>query len=38
VIGGALRLLAVAPDQPVKTPEELPPTPILGTTRTAALP
>jgi hypothetical protein len=38
VIGGALRLLAVAPDQPVKTPEELPPSPALGGTRTAALP
>jgi cell division protein FtsI (penicillin-binding protein 3) len=38
VIGGALRLLAVAPDQPVKTPEELPPSRILGPTRTAALP
>ena len=38
VIGGALRLLAVAPDQPVKAPEELPPSPALGGTRTAALP
>jgi len=38
VIGGALRLLAVAPDQPVKAPEELPASPALGGTRTAALP
>jgi cell division protein FtsI (penicillin-binding protein 3) len=38
VVGGALRLLAVAPDQPVKTPEELPASPALGTVRTAALP
>src|SRR5580704_11970789 len=38
VIGGALRLLAVAPDQPVNSPEELPPSPALGGTRTAALP
>jgi len=37
VIGGALRLLAVAPDQPVKAPEELPASPALDT-RTAALP
>jgi cell division protein FtsI (penicillin-binding protein 3) len=38
VIGGALRLLAVAPDQPVNAPEELPASPALGGTRTAALP
>jgi len=38
VVGGALRLLAVAPDQPVRTPEELPASPALGTVRTAALP
>ncbi len=38
VVGGALRLLAVAPDQPVTTPEELPASPALGTVRTAALP
>src|SRR3984893_7970904 len=38
LIGGALRLLAVAPDQPVNAPEELPPSPALGGTRTAALP
>jgi cell division protein FtsI (penicillin-binding protein 3) len=38
VIGGALRLLAVAPDQPVRAPEELPSSPALGATRTAALP
>jgi len=37
VIGGTLRLLAVAPDQPVKAPEELPASPALDT-RTAALP
>jgi cell division protein FtsI (penicillin-binding protein 3) len=30
VVGGALRLLAVAPDQPVNTPEELPQSPALG--------
>jgi len=34
----ALRLLAVAPDQPVNAPEELPASPALGATRTAALP
>jgi cell division protein FtsI (penicillin-binding protein 3) len=38
IVGGALRLLAVAPDQPVKAPEELPASPALGTVRTAALP
>jgi cell division protein FtsI (penicillin-binding protein 3) len=38
IVGGALRLLAVAPDQPVNTPEELPASPALGTVRTAALP
>ncbi|MBV8909834.1 MAG: penicillin-binding protein 2 [Gammaproteobacteria bacterium] len=38
VVGGALRLLAVAPDQPVKTPEELPASPVAGPVRTAALP
>jgi cell division protein FtsI (penicillin-binding protein 3) len=37
VVGGALRLLAVAPDQPVKTPEELPPSPAIGALRAAAL-
>ena len=37
VVGGALRLLAVAPDQPVKTPEELPSSPVGGAVRTAAL-
>jgi cell division protein FtsI (penicillin-binding protein 3) len=36
VVGGALRLLAVAPDQPVKVPEELPQSPALGGTRAAA--
>jgi cell division protein FtsI (penicillin-binding protein 3) len=38
IVGGALRLLAVAPDQPVNAPEELPASPTLGTVRTAALP
>ncbi len=38
IVGGALRLLAVAPDQPVNAPEELPASPALGTVRTAALP
>jgi cell division protein FtsI (penicillin-binding protein 3) len=38
VVGGALRLLAVAPDQPVKAPEELPASSGIGTVRTAALP
>jgi cell division protein FtsI (penicillin-binding protein 3) len=38
VVGGALRLLAVAPDQPVNSPEELPASPALGSVRTAALP
>jgi len=36
VVGGALRLLAVAPDQPVNTPEQLPAGPALGNVRTAA--
>src|SRR5205823_245056 len=36
VIGGALRLLAVAPDRPVNTPEELPQSPALGGTRAVA--
>ncbi|HYL02081.1 MAG TPA: penicillin-binding transpeptidase domain-containing protein [Steroidobacteraceae bacterium] len=38
VVGGALRLLAVAPDQPVKAPEELPASMGVGGVRTAALP
>jgi cell division protein FtsI (penicillin-binding protein 3) len=38
VVGGALRLLAVAPDQPVNSPEELPASPTIGGVRTAALP
>ncbi|HXY75726.1 MAG TPA: penicillin-binding transpeptidase domain-containing protein [Steroidobacteraceae bacterium] len=38
VVGGALRLLAVAPDQPVGSPEELPQGPTLAAVRTAALP
>lgn len=39
VVGGALRLLAVAPDQPVREPEELPAGPGVGTPlHTAALP
>lgn len=37
VVGGALRLLAVAPDEPVSTPEQLPEGPALGNVRTAAL-
>ena len=37
VIGGALRLLAVAPDQAVSPPEELPASPAVGDVRTAAL-
>jgi cell division protein FtsI (penicillin-binding protein 3) len=36
IVGGALRLLAVAPDQPVNTPEELPAGPAYGNVRTAA--
>jgi len=38
IVGGALRLLAVAPDQPINTPEQLPAGPALGNVRTAALP
>ena len=38
VVGGALRLLAVAPDQPINAPEVLPAGPALGNVRTAALP
>jgi cell division protein FtsI (penicillin-binding protein 3) len=38
VVGGALRLLAVAPDQPVNTPEELPAGPAISPVHTAALP
>lgn len=38
VIGGALRLLAVAPDQRINSPEELPQSPALGGSRTAAPP
>ena len=38
VVGGALRLLAVAPDQPVRAPEELPSSATAGGVRTAALP
>jgi cell division protein FtsI (penicillin-binding protein 3) len=37
IVGGALRLLAVAPDQPINTPEEPPAGPALGNVRTAAL-
>jgi cell division protein FtsI (penicillin-binding protein 3) len=37
VVGGALRLLAVAPDQPVRAPEELPSNAAPETLRTAAL-
>src|SRR6202008_3630376 len=38
VVGGALRLLAVAPDQPVNAPEQLPAGHALANVRTAALP
>ena len=38
IMGGALRLLAVAPDEPINGPEELPSTPITPSVRTAALP
>ena len=38
VVGGALRLLAVAPDAPISTPEELPASPAFGGVRTAGLP
>jgi cell division protein FtsI (penicillin-binding protein 3) len=38
VVGGALRLLAVAPDAPVNGPEDMPESPALGTMHTAALP
>lgn len=38
IMGGALRLLAVAPDEPINGPEELPSTPITSRVRTAALP
>jgi cell division protein FtsI (penicillin-binding protein 3) len=38
VVGGALRLLAVAPDQPVNAPEELPASAAISPVRTAALP
>jgi hypothetical protein len=37
VVGGALRLLAVAPDEPVRAPEELPSSATPGNLRTAAL-
>lgn len=37
VVGGALRLLAVAPDAPVRAPEELPANAAPDTLRTAAL-
>jgi cell division protein FtsI (penicillin-binding protein 3) len=37
VVGGALRLLAVAPDAPVKAPEELPASAPADVLRTAAL-
>ena len=38
VVGGALRLLAVAPDEPIGAPEELPVSPRVNGVRTAALP
>jgi hypothetical protein len=37
VVGGALRLLAVAPDEPVRTPQELPANAAPDSLRTAAL-
>jgi cell division protein FtsI (penicillin-binding protein 3) len=37
IVGGALRLLAVAPDQSISAPEELPSSVAPGTVRTAAL-
>jgi cell division protein FtsI (penicillin-binding protein 3) len=37
IVGGALRLLAVAPDQRVNAPEELPSSPAPSGVRTAAL-
>jgi cell division protein FtsI (penicillin-binding protein 3) len=37
IVGGALRLLAVAPDQPVTAPGELPAGPAFGNVRTAAV-
>jgi len=37
VVGGALRLLAVAPDQPIHAPEELPASATPENLRTAAL-
>jgi len=37
VVGGALRLLAVAPDQPVKVPEELPASETVAGAHTVAL-
>jgi cell division protein FtsI (penicillin-binding protein 3) len=38
VVGGALRLLAVAPDEPINAPEELPASTPPNGVRTAALP
>ena len=38
IMGDSLRLLAVAPDEPINGPEELPSTPITSRVRTAALP
>jgi len=38
IVGGALRLLAVAPDEPVNAPEEMPAGVGGGAVRTAALP
>jgi cell division protein FtsI (penicillin-binding protein 3) len=37
IVGGALRLLAVAPDEPINAPEELPSSAAPGAVRTAAL-
>jgi cell division protein FtsI (penicillin-binding protein 3) len=38
IVGGALRLLAVAPDTPIRTPAEMPGSATLADLRTAALP
>jgi cell division protein FtsI (penicillin-binding protein 3) len=37
VVGGALRLLAVAPDRPINAPDDVVPAPTRAGVRTAAL-
>ena len=37
VVGGALRLLAVAPDRPINAPDDVVPAPTRSGVRTAAL-